>query len=199
MWRFWKCFDSVGIQTEMIWATAVSHSVSPVCPVPGVEHVRHQIVLVLSVYQLGCVVAGEPAVHALSPAVDPPALLNHRHRSVLHLQDGRGFRVSSSRKLRQSHLLIQELTWKWKQSEVQSYCMLELSASVCLTLRTTDQINLKFGFGYIKSKCLDVHGPHRMISSCFWWPPDLFSSTSLTSEIIIDFHETSCSTTDKTF
>lgn len=90
--------------------TVVSHPVSPVWPVACVEHVRRQIVLVLSVYQLGCVVAGEPAVHALRPAVDLPALLNHRNRAVLHLQDGRGFRVSLCRKLCQSHFLIQELT-----------------------------------------------------------------------------------------
>lgn len=58
----------------------------PARPFAGVEHVRAQVVLVSPVDQLGAVVAGEPAVDALRPTVDPPTLRDHRHRAVLHLQ-----------------------------------------------------------------------------------------------------------------
>lgn len=93
----------------------VSQPVGSVWPVSRVEHVCLQIVLVLSVYELGRVVPGEPAVHALRPAVQPPTLLDHRHRAVLHLQHRGGLHVSLCGKLCQSHFLIQELTYKEKK------------------------------------------------------------------------------------
>lgn len=92
--------DCVTMDTELTSGVAASRPVTPMCPFTGVEHVRAHVVLVRSVYQLGGVVAGKPAVNTLSPAIDPPALLDHRHRAVLHLQDGPGFGFSSHRKLR---------------------------------------------------------------------------------------------------
>ena len=74
--------------------------VGPLRPFAGVEHVRAQVVLVVSVDEFGGVVAGEPAVHALSPTVDPPALLDHRHRAAPDVEHGRGRGFSSRRKLR---------------------------------------------------------------------------------------------------
>lgn len=107
------CWDVIWIQSKKDGCYSLC-CVGPVWPVPRVEHVWHQIVLVLSVYQLGCIVASEPAVHVLSAAEDPPVFLHHRHRALLHLQDGRRFTVCLRRKLCQAHLLIQELTWKKK-------------------------------------------------------------------------------------
>lgn len=103
--RKWESFckgtDSVVMDTELTLAgVATSRPVTTVCPFAGVEHVRARVVLVLSVYQFGGVVASKPTVNTLSAAIDPPALLDHRHRAVLHFQDGLGFGFASHGKLR---------------------------------------------------------------------------------------------------
>ena len=106
----------------MLIASGRSH-VAPLSPLSRLKHVWHHIVLVAPVDELGRVVPGEPAVHALRAAVDAPALLHHRHRAPLHLQHRSLPRPVLGRAvgqhLSQPHVLVQELTWR-RENESES-------------------------------------------------------------------------------
>lgn len=103
---FWRRMaDGYGLIQRK--AATVSRSVRSLS---CVEHVWRHVIPVLPVDQLGGVVACEPAVHALSPAVDSPAFPDHGDRAVFDFEDVGGFQVAVCRKLSEADFLVQELT-----------------------------------------------------------------------------------------